>query len=301
MLWKPDQTFYPSPRMAMKAPREKLGYVVTFNLDPEQRQAATRCACSTSTRDSPTYAPGGRPPRDAERRRRAASLRLERVQRGAVPLLAASARRAPLPAGAGPALLAHLHHRHQARPAHAEDRQDHRGRGDRDARRLQPAAYDPLRPRRDLRQRAGRARTATARAGSFCSTTRASTCWAGGRSIAGRSISPTISGGTSATTSRSPANGARPNMVENGRQPRAACSGASYGHRAAHVGPAQAPPSAGARPRRGASDGARAAPGARSDQGLRLRLRRHLDQGPLRRRSGCGIARRQRQLGDARR
>jgi len=30
-LWKPDQTFYPSPRMAMSAPREKLGYVVSFN------------------------------------------------------------------------------------------------------------------------------------------------------------------------------------------------------------------------------------------------------------------------------
>jgi len=30
-LWKPDQTFYPSPKMAMNAPREKLGYVVSFN------------------------------------------------------------------------------------------------------------------------------------------------------------------------------------------------------------------------------------------------------------------------------
>jgi selenium-binding protein 1 len=32
-LWKPDQTFYPSPTMAMRAPRERLGYVVAF--DPE--------------------------------------------------------------------------------------------------------------------------------------------------------------------------------------------------------------------------------------------------------------------------
>ena len=30
-LWKPDQTFYPSPKMAMNAPREKLGYVASFN------------------------------------------------------------------------------------------------------------------------------------------------------------------------------------------------------------------------------------------------------------------------------
>lgn len=31
--WKPDPTFYPSPRMAMKAPAEKLAYVAAF--DPE--------------------------------------------------------------------------------------------------------------------------------------------------------------------------------------------------------------------------------------------------------------------------
>src|SRR6266849_6185557 len=30
-LWRPDPTFYPSPRMAMEAPREKLGYVASFN------------------------------------------------------------------------------------------------------------------------------------------------------------------------------------------------------------------------------------------------------------------------------
>lgn len=30
-LWKPDPTFYPSPRMAMQAPREDLAYVVTLN------------------------------------------------------------------------------------------------------------------------------------------------------------------------------------------------------------------------------------------------------------------------------
>ena len=36
MLWKPDQTFYPSPRMAMQGPRERLGYVATFSLDPKR-------------------------------------------------------------------------------------------------------------------------------------------------------------------------------------------------------------------------------------------------------------------------
>ena len=30
---KPDPTFYPSPRMAMKAPPENLAYVVAFDPD----------------------------------------------------------------------------------------------------------------------------------------------------------------------------------------------------------------------------------------------------------------------------
>jgi selenium-binding protein 1 len=29
--WKPDPTFYPSPRMAMQAPAETLAYVAAFN------------------------------------------------------------------------------------------------------------------------------------------------------------------------------------------------------------------------------------------------------------------------------
>jgi methanethiol oxidase len=35
--WTPDPTFYPSPRMAARAPAEKLAYVVQF--DPERRRA----------------------------------------------------------------------------------------------------------------------------------------------------------------------------------------------------------------------------------------------------------------------
>src|SRR3954467_9347548 len=31
MTWKPDPTFYPSPRSAAAAPREELAYVVTLN------------------------------------------------------------------------------------------------------------------------------------------------------------------------------------------------------------------------------------------------------------------------------
>src|SRR2546423_1741321 len=30
-LWRPDPTFYPSPKMAMQAPAEKLAFVVMLN------------------------------------------------------------------------------------------------------------------------------------------------------------------------------------------------------------------------------------------------------------------------------
>ncbi len=39
-FWKPDPTFYPSPKMAMKAPREKLAYVAGLNPDGDQRPDA---------------------------------------------------------------------------------------------------------------------------------------------------------------------------------------------------------------------------------------------------------------------
>jgi methanethiol oxidase len=32
-IWRPDPSFYPSPRMAMQAPREKLAYVTVLNPD----------------------------------------------------------------------------------------------------------------------------------------------------------------------------------------------------------------------------------------------------------------------------
>jgi methanethiol oxidase len=38
--WQPDQTFYPSPRMAMQAPPEQLAYVVTLNTGGDGRPDA---------------------------------------------------------------------------------------------------------------------------------------------------------------------------------------------------------------------------------------------------------------------
>ena len=42
-LWKPDQTFYPSPKMAMNGPREKYAYVVTFNPDAKNGKHDALC------------------------------------------------------------------------------------------------------------------------------------------------------------------------------------------------------------------------------------------------------------------
>jgi len=38
-LWKPDPSFYPSPKMAMEAPPEKLAYVAVVN--PKQNARPT--------------------------------------------------------------------------------------------------------------------------------------------------------------------------------------------------------------------------------------------------------------------
>jgi methanethiol oxidase len=38
--WRPDQTFYPSPRQAMQAPPEKLAYVVVLNTEGNGRPDA---------------------------------------------------------------------------------------------------------------------------------------------------------------------------------------------------------------------------------------------------------------------
>ena len=37
--WKPDPTFYPSARMAMQAPPEKLAYVAILNVEGDQPDA----------------------------------------------------------------------------------------------------------------------------------------------------------------------------------------------------------------------------------------------------------------------
>ncbi|HVA68606.1 MAG TPA: selenium-binding protein SBP56-related protein [Candidatus Binataceae bacterium] len=54
MLWKPDQTFYPSPRMAMTAPRERLAYVAAFNPDAANGRRDAMCVMDLNP-DSSSY------------------------------------------------------------------------------------------------------------------------------------------------------------------------------------------------------------------------------------------------------
>jgi methanethiol oxidase len=52
-LSRPDQTFYPSPRMAMQSPPEKLAYLALIN--PTQRGASDAIGVVDVDPDSRTY------------------------------------------------------------------------------------------------------------------------------------------------------------------------------------------------------------------------------------------------------
>ena len=291
--WTPDPTFYPSPRLAGIGPAG----------DARLRRPGRADAGGPARRARRDRPPAGivrlrldrLDARDAEHRRRAAPLRLERVQRGALPVRAAAARRTPLPARARPALLAHARHRHQARPARAAAGADDRGRGHRPPHRLLAAAHDPLRPRRDLRLRArGRQRR---RRGRRHLPARLRLVRPAGR-LGGRPRPPALQLRLLvAPRIRHPAvqRVGHPGDVRERRRPREAARPRVRPSRA-RLGSAQAPPQAGARPRRPASDGARAAAGARSAQDLRVRRRGRVRRGSLR--LGLAVAPRRGRLVD---
>ena len=191
---------------------------------------------------------------------------------------AASARRASLPADPGPALEPHPRRRRQGRPGEPEAREGRRGRRARQAHRLQPPAHGPLRPRRALhvrarqprRRRPGRRPPPRPR-----------------RLLAARAVGdrprppePRLRRLVEHRLRHAPHE--RVGHAEHGRerpQPRAP---RPVRPPPPHLGPQEAPPQAGDRPRRRAADGARAAPGARPDQAVRVRRRRRLDRRPQR-------------------
>ena len=55
-LWKPDPSFYPSPRLAGQAPAEKLAYVVTLNPDHAENGRPDALVVVDTDPASPTYA-----------------------------------------------------------------------------------------------------------------------------------------------------------------------------------------------------------------------------------------------------
>ena len=279
----PDQSFYPSPTMAMAAEPEKLAYVAMLNSDPQQARRAGRRR-SRSRVDAATASWSAR----WTCRKPATSC----TTSAGTPAARACARHSPHP---------HMERRYLVVPGMRSSRihildtkPDPRkprlvkvieAEEVAQAHRLQPAAHVALRPRRHLHERARRRPTAEAPAASSCSTPRRFDIrgrWEvdrGPQQLAydfwwhlGHDTMITSEWGT-------------PNMVEDGVNPGAAAR-RQVRPRAARLGPAQAHAPAGARPRRRAADGARAAAGARPDRGLRLRRRRDVAEGSV----GVGLA-----------
>ena len=152
--WRPGRPIRPSIRRRAwrraRRPRSSPTWPSSIPTAQEARPHGGGRRRSRSRRATADRQPG----RGRHQGRRAAPLRLERLQLVPVPERAASARRAALPDRAGAALLQHPHPRHQARSEEAQAGQDRQGGGARRAGGLLAAAHGALRAGRDLRQRA---------------------------------------------------------------------------------------------------------------------------------------------------
>ena len=289
-IWKPDPTFYPSPRMAMKAPRETLAYVASF--DPT-RKIPDAMAVVDVDPASPTYSQIVGTVDDAKCRRRTAPFRLERLLAPAC----ARTRRIPTSSAAIWSCRACAHRASTSStpsPTRApEDRQgDRAGGGGREGRLYAARIPSIAAPRAFTSPRWATPR-AEAPGGVFLMDHETFDVRGRWEIDRGRSTSPTTHGGTSATTRWSPANGARPRRSRTASSPR--CCWAPIRPQAALLGPAQAQAPAGDRLRRRIPARVRAAPGARSDQGLWLRQLRRQPEGSVL--VDLGLVSRRRQVG----
>ena len=260
--WTPDPSFYPSPGQAAQAPPETLAYVATLNTGsngdrapdaltrarPRAGLADLRAArrpastCPTSATSCTTSAGTRAPRRCARGRRTRTSSAATCSCRACAPRRSMSSTSRTI----------------RARPKIVEG---DRGRGDRPQGRLQPPAHGPLRPRRDLRLRARRpggrrpGRHLPARPRRLLGQGRV-----GGRPRhAGAGLRLLVAPRLRHRDHE------RVGHAEDGRgRPgRRAAARQQVRPQAARLGPQEAPPHAGDRPRAGAPDGARAAPGAR--------------------------------------
>src|SRR5262249_32711394 len=145
--WTPDPSFYPSPRQAAKAPPETLAYVAAF--DPD-RKSPDRIAVVDVDPKSSSYSKiiGNVAATEVGDEFHHFGLLVVFVPERAAPPCGAT-----LPRGPWPALLAHLHSRHQTRSPGAENRQGQRAGGACGQDRLHPPSYRPLWPRGHLRRR----------------------------------------------------------------------------------------------------------------------------------------------------
>jgi len=213
-LWKPDPSFYPSPRMASQAPPERLAYVVAFDPGAALKQSRNGSHDSLNVIDvdagSSSYG-------QIVGRLEIPSTGDELHHFGWNACSAALCPYAPHP---------HVERRYLIVPGIRSSRINI---VDTKPNPRKPSLVRVIEPE-EVASRAGYSRPHTVHCGPdaiyvsalgapngakdraefSCSIARASTCSGDGKSNAVRRFSLMISGGISATTSRSPANGARP-------------------------------------------------------------------------------------------
>src|SRR3984957_3266074 len=214
------------------------------------------------------------------------------MQRRALSLRAASSCRAAISAGAGPAVVADLHFRHQTRPDQAEVGENDRGGGDRVARWIQPAAYYSLRARRDLRERDWKSERRWAGRNFPARSRKLRRAWAMGS----RSRAAAVRVRFLVASRLGRGDYQRMGHAENDRERHRARVAPRQQVRScdSYLESAQPAASEIARPRRRSTNAARATPVARPDQDLRLRRRGNLNQGFVG--GGLALASRQRRV-----
>ena len=152
-LLRPDPTFYPSPRLAMQAPPEKLAYVAALNppggtlndamlvidVDPASANYGKRVGQTVLPNAGDELHHFG----------------WNACSSALCPICATSAYRATLSGCAGHPLFANLHPGYQARSSQPLDRENHRTRGALRTHGIFAPSYRPLWTGGDLYQRIG--------------------------------------------------------------------------------------------------------------------------------------------------
>ena len=120
-IWRPDPTFYPSPKMAMGAPAEKLAYVAMVNGQYNGRHDAMGVVDVDPASSGYGHIVGqvDMPNAGDELHH----FRLERMQRLLMPARCASPCGTPLPGRARHPLVAHPCSRYQAGSAQPANRE----------------------------------------------------------------------------------------------------------------------------------------------------------------------------------